>query len=58
MRGRYFANIKYLFGKIEGIDTLMEDPEVTSIRLVTVDVHLACPTYGENVGAYIVALGV
>ena len=31
----YFANIKDLFGKIEGIDTLMEDPEVTSIRLVT-----------------------
>ncbi len=31
----YFANIKDLFGKIEGIDTLMEDPEVTSVRLVT-----------------------
>ena len=31
----YFANIKELFEKIEGIDTLMEDPEVTSVRLVT-----------------------
>lgn len=31
----YFANVKALFDKIEGIDTLMEDPTVTSIRLVT-----------------------
>ena len=31
----YFANVKELFAKIEGIDTLMEDPEVTSVRLVT-----------------------
>jgi arsenite-transporting ATPase len=31
----YFANVKELFGKIEGIDALMEDPKVTSVRLVT-----------------------
>ena len=31
----YFANVKELFDKIEGIDTLMEDPETTSVRLVT-----------------------
>lgn len=31
----YFANVKALFDKIEGIDTLMEDPSITSIRLVT-----------------------
>lgn len=31
----YFANVKDLFDKISGIDTLMEDPETTSIRLVT-----------------------
>lgn len=31
----YFANVKELFDKIEGIDTLMEDPEITSVRLVT-----------------------
>ncbi len=27
--------MKELFDKIEGIDTLMEDPEITSVRLVT-----------------------
>ncbi len=31
----YFANIKSLFEKIEGIDELMEDPQRTSVRLVT-----------------------
>lgn len=31
----YFANVKDLFNKIEGIDTLMEDPLITSVRLVT-----------------------
>ena len=31
----YFANVKDLFDKISGIDTLMEDPEITSVRLVT-----------------------
>ena len=31
----YFANIKDLFGKLNGIDTLLEDPNTTSVRLVT-----------------------
>ncbi len=31
----YFANVKELFNKIEGIDELMENPAVTSVRLVT-----------------------
>jgi arsenite-transporting ATPase len=31
----YFANIRDLYDKIEGIDTLLEDPRVTSVRLVT-----------------------
>jgi arsenite-transporting ATPase len=31
----YFANVKRLFEKIQGIDELMEDPSRTSIRLVT-----------------------
>ncbi|MEZ5402037.1 MAG: ArsA family ATPase [Bryobacteraceae bacterium] len=31
----YFANIRGLYEKIEGIDTLLEDPEMTSVRLVT-----------------------
>jgi arsenite/tail-anchored protein-transporting ATPase len=31
----YFANIKDLFDKIDGIDTLMENPEIASVRLVT-----------------------
>ncbi len=31
----YFENIQDLFGKIEGIDTVLEDPNVTSVRLVT-----------------------
>jgi arsenite-transporting ATPase len=32
---RYFANVQAVFGKIEGIDTLLEDPSITSVRLVT-----------------------
>jgi arsenite-transporting ATPase len=31
----YFANIKDLFGRLDGIGELMEDPKVTSVRLVT-----------------------
>jgi arsenite/tail-anchored protein-transporting ATPase len=31
----YFENISDLFGKIEGIDNVLEDAEVTSVRLVT-----------------------
>jgi len=31
----YFANIRDLFSKLEGVDELMEDPWVTSVRLVT-----------------------
>ena len=31
----YFANIQNLFKKLEGVDDLMEDPQVTSVRLVT-----------------------
>lgn len=31
----YFANVQQLFAKIEGIDGLLEDPETTSVRLVT-----------------------
>ena len=31
----YFANIQNLFGKLEGIGELLEDPRVTSVRLVT-----------------------
>jgi arsenite/tail-anchored protein-transporting ATPase len=32
---RYFANVQELFGKLEGIDELMEDARITSVRLVT-----------------------
>jgi arsenite-transporting ATPase len=32
---RYFRNIQGLFEKIEGIDIVLEDPAVTSVRLVT-----------------------
>jgi arsenite-transporting ATPase len=32
---RYFANIKELFDKVQGIDAVLEDPAITSIRLVT-----------------------
>jgi arsenite/tail-anchored protein-transporting ATPase len=31
----YFANIQDLFSKLEGVDTVMEDPQATSVRLVT-----------------------
>ena len=31
----YFANIAELFGKLTGIDELLEDPAITSVRLVT-----------------------
>jgi arsenite/tail-anchored protein-transporting ATPase len=31
----YFANIRSLFEKLEGVDELMEDPQTTSVRLVT-----------------------
>ncbi|MBN8731939.1 MAG: ArsA family ATPase [Acidobacteria bacterium] len=31
----YFANISGLFEKIQGIDTVLEDPSITSVRLVT-----------------------
>jgi arsenite-transporting ATPase len=31
----YFANVQNLFAKLEGIDELLEDPKLTSVRLVT-----------------------
>ena len=31
----YFANIRALFEKLEGVDELMEDSKITSVRLVT-----------------------
>jgi arsenite-transporting ATPase len=31
----YFANIRNLFEKLGGVDELMEDPQITSVRLVT-----------------------
>src|ERR1700680_1965022 len=31
----YFANIQNLFGKLEGVDEIMENPYTTSVRLVT-----------------------
>jgi len=31
----YFANIKELFTKLDGIDTVLQDPQVTSVRLVS-----------------------
>ena len=31
----YFANIQNLFAKLEGVDEIMEDPNTTSVRLVT-----------------------
>jgi arsenite-transporting ATPase len=31
----YFANIQELFGKLDGIDELLENPRTTSVRLVT-----------------------
>jgi arsenite-transporting ATPase len=32
---RYFANIRDLFDKLAGVDEIMEDPAITSVRLVT-----------------------
>jgi arsenite-transporting ATPase len=32
---KYFQNIRDLFSKVEGIDTVLEDSAVTSVRLVT-----------------------
>ncbi len=32
---KYFANIQDLFGRLEGIGELLEDPQITSVRLVT-----------------------
>jgi arsenite-transporting ATPase len=31
----YFANIRALFEKLEGVDEILEDPRTTSVRLVT-----------------------
>jgi arsenite-transporting ATPase len=31
----YFDNIQNLFGRLAGIDALLEDPQITSVRLVT-----------------------
>ena len=31
----YFDNIQSLFGRLAGIDELLEDPQITSVRLVT-----------------------
>jgi arsenite-transporting ATPase len=31
----YFANIQDLFSRLDGIDVLLEDPKITSVRLVT-----------------------
>ena len=31
----YFANIQDLFRRLEGIDDLLEDPRITSVRLIT-----------------------
>ncbi len=31
----YFANVQKLFERLEGVDELMEDPRITSVRLVT-----------------------
>ena len=31
----YFANIQHLFGRLDGIAELLQDPRITSVRLVT-----------------------
>jgi arsenite-transporting ATPase len=31
----YFANVKDLFSKLDGIDAILQDPQVTSVRLVS-----------------------
>ncbi len=32
---RYFANVKDLFGRLDGIEEVLEDPKITSVRLAT-----------------------
>jgi arsenite/tail-anchored protein-transporting ATPase len=32
---RYFANVKDLFGRLAGIEEVLEDPKITSVRLAT-----------------------
>ena len=32
---QYFVNVQQLFARLDGVDRLLEDPEVTSVRLVT-----------------------
>ncbi|HSW51291.1 MAG TPA: TRC40/GET3/ArsA family transport-energizing ATPase [Bryobacteraceae bacterium] len=32
---RYFANVKELFGRLDGIEQVLEDPKTTSVRLAT-----------------------
>jgi arsenite-transporting ATPase len=32
---QYFANVESLFNRLEGVGRLLEDPEITSVRLVT-----------------------
>jgi arsenite-transporting ATPase len=32
---KYFANVQDLFGRLDGIGDLLEDPRITSVRLVT-----------------------
>ena len=39
----YFANIQELFGKLNGIDTLLEDPNTTSVRRLPAARRAACP---------------
>jgi len=31
----YFANVRALFEKLEGVNEIMEDPKITSVRLIT-----------------------
>jgi arsenite-transporting ATPase len=32
---RYFANVKDLFGRLAGVEEVLEDPKITSVRLAT-----------------------
>ena len=34
-RDNYFQNIQDLFDKLDGIDNVLTDPEITTVRLVT-----------------------
>src|SRR5678816_3407501 len=36
----YFANIQDLFGKLDGVGELLEDPRITSVRLAVSYTHL------------------